>query len=324
MSHPSSPSGIRPGLVPAVICALAAGTTGLPAQDAPMSPAEAAAADPWLEDPVDDATFRTFLDFFSYDAELPLDVEVRETERRDGVIVRRITYQSTPGELVPALFYTSVGGVEGRPTLIELHGASGSAKDEPSYRVRAERAVRAGFNVFVFDMPHFGERRTDLLQTHSNPEKHERLYNRPALYRDWIIQIAIDARRAVDLVIERGADPDRIGLLGYSRGGVLAPIVGAVEPRFQAVASVLGGHMDALEQKHLAPACPANYIGRISPRPLLLVGGNYDADHIRETSLEPLSKLAREPVQIVWTEAGHMLLPEHVQLIIDWFREHLP
>lgn len=288
-----------------------------------MTPAEAAAADPWLHEPVDDATFRTFLDFYSYDADVPLDIRVHQREETDGVLVRRLTYQSTPGEDVPALFYTSVTGLQDRPTLIELHGASGPGKDEPSYRVRAERLVRAGFNVFVFDMLHFGERRTRVLRTFTNQEKHERLYNRPALFRDWVIQVAIDARRAIDVVIELGVDPDRIGLTGFSRGGILAPIVGAVEPRFEAVAVILGGHMDALEQRHLAAVCPANFIGRISPRPLLIIGGTYDSDHIRETSVEPLSELAREPVRIVWAEAGHMLLREHEQLTTDWFRQHL-
>ncbi|MDX1673489.1 MAG: acetylxylan esterase [Longimicrobiales bacterium] len=295
----------------------------LGAQDTLMTPAEAAAADPWLEDPVDDATFRTFLDFYSYDDSVPLELRTDGREERDGVIVRRITYQSTPGERVPALLYTSAAGLEGRPTLIELHGATATGKDEPSYRVRAERLVRAGFNVLVFDMPLFGERSTDRLRTYTNLEKHQKLYNRPALYRDWVIQVAIDARRAVDLVIDLGADPDRIGLAGYSRGGILAPIVGAVEPRFAAVAAILGGHMDALEQRHLAPACPANFIGRISPRPLLMIGGSYDSDHIRETSLEPLSELAREPVRVVWSEAGHMLLPEHEELMTRWFRTQL-
>ena len=232
----------------------------LGAQDTLMTPAEAAAADPWLED---------------------------------------------------------------RPTLIELHGATATGKDEPSYRVRAERLVRAGFNVLVFDMPPFGERSTDRIRTHTNLQKHQKLYNRPALYRDWVIQVAVDARRAVDLVIDLGAHPDRIGPMGYSRGGILAPIVGAVEPRFAAVASILGGHMDALEQRHLAPACPANFIGRISPRPLLMIGASCDSDHIRETSLEPLSERAREPVRIVWSEAGHMLLPEHEAFMTRWFRDQL-
>lgn len=289
-----------------------------------MTPAQAAAADPWLRSPVDDATFRTFLDFFSYDPSLPLELREHDREEKDGIVVRRLSYQSSPGQRVPALYYTASAGAGARPTLVELHGAGGNGKDEPSHKVRAEGLVRAGFNVFVFDMLHFGERRTELLQSHSNDEKHERLYNRPPLYRDWVIQITVDARRGVDLLTrELGADPDRVGLVGYSRGGILAPIVGAVEPRFRAVAALLGGHMDALEQRHLAPACPANFIGRISPRPLLLIGGNFDSDHIRETSLEPLSKLARAPVRIIWGDGGHMLLPEYWPLVTEWLRENV-
>jgi dienelactone hydrolase len=295
-----------------------------PAAAAQMTPAEAAAADPWLVEPVDDNTFRTFLDFFSYDATVPLELRELGREEREGIVVRRLTYQTTPGQRVPALYYTSTGGSGARPTYVLLHGGTGAGKDDPAYVAGAERAIRAGFDVFVFDMPHFGERRSERLRTHTNQEKHDRLYNRPALYRDWVIQVAIDARRAVDLLTtELGVGPDRIGLVGYSRGGILAPIVGAVEPRFRAVAILLGGHMDALEQNHLAPACPANFIGRISPRPVLMISGNFDADHIRETSIEPLSKLARPPVRVVWADAGHMILPEHRELLWTWLEENL-
>lgn len=302
-----------------------AGTAaGQSAPAARMTPAEAAAADPWLKRPVDDATFRTFLDFYSYDATLPLELREHGREEKDGLVVRRLSYQSTPTQRVTALFFSTAAGDADRPTLVMLHGGAAAGKDEPSYVLRAQESVRSGFNVLIFDMLHFGERRTDLLRTHRNEEKHEQLYNKPATYRDWVIQVAVDARRAVDLLTsELGVDPGRIGLLGYSRGGILGHVVGAVEPRFRAVAILLGGHMDALEQSHLAPVCPANFIGRISPRPLLLVGGDYDADHIRETSLEPLAKLARQPVTVVWGATGHMILPEHDELVVSWFREHL-
>ena len=34
------------------------------------------ASDAWLEQPVEAATFETYLDFFAYDAEVPFDLEV--------------------------------------------------------------------------------------------------------------------------------------------------------------------------------------------------------------------------------------------------------
>ena len=52
-------------------------------------------------------------------------------------------------------------------------------------------------------------------------------------------QNAKDVGRAVDFLIEeRGVDPDRIALVGRSRGAQVSFIVGAVEQRFKAVVAL--------------------------------------------------------------------------------------
>ncbi|MCA1563764.1 MAG: hypothetical protein LC804_27135, partial [Acidobacteria bacterium] len=85
-----------------------------------------------------------------------------------------------------------------------------------------------------------------------------------------------------------------------------------------------GGHFDAQEREHLPAACPANNIGRISPRPLLMLGGLYDQDHVKETSVEPLYRLARAPKQMLWSEAGHAPPSEKNRaLMMQWIRAHL-
>jgi pimeloyl-ACP methyl ester carboxylesterase len=285
-----------------------------------------AAADAWLARPVDDQTFQTYLDFFTYDKKLPLDLRVLGTEDKEGVKREHLSFQSTRGVRVFAHLYQAAGPASGkRSSVILLHGGGASGKDNPGIQLMAPLIVRAGSNVLAIDMPNFGERATDLLTTFTEQEKHDRLYNQPAVYLAWITQTVKDVSRSYDLLVEqRGADPRRVALVGMSRGGIAATIAGAAERRLAAVAVFNGGHFDALEREHLPAACPANYIGRISPRPLLMINGTRDTDMIKETSVEPLQRLAKQPKTILWSEAGHQALSEeHRTAFLRWLQESL-
>jgi dienelactone hydrolase len=135
-----------------------------------------------------------------------------------------------------------------------------------------------------------------------------------------------DASRARDfLVAERGVAASRVGVVGVSRGAVVALIVGGADDRFAAVASVHGGHFDYFEDGHRAAACPANYIGRISPRPVFFLNAENDGDFLPETAIRPLHRLAREPKTIRWTPGGHgFSTDEDVAALAQWLRTNLP
>ena len=286
--------------------------------------ATVAATDTWLEKPVDDNTFRTYLEFFEVDSELPLDVKVSETEVVEGVKREHVTYQSSRGEYVPAYFF-SVADDDGtpRPGLIYLHG--GGRRGKTSLVGRAPMIVRAGWNVLAPDMKHWGERDTGLMTTFTNKDKHDSLYNQPSLYLEWVVQTVKDVRRGYDfLVHERNTDPERIALAGHSRGAIVGIVAGGAEPRFAAVISSFGGHFDALEREHLPAACPANYVGRISPRPLLMINGTHDADLVKDTSVLPIFELAGEPKTIHWEDRGHGGIRDETRsFILDWLRENV-
>lgn len=282
-------------------------------------------SDPWLTDPVDDETFATYRDFFRYDADLPFATEVFDVETVNGIDQEHLRFQSTAGEHVYAYLYRPRGRRgTGRPAVLFLHGGNAQGKAAAHYRALAVQVVRAGFDVLAIDMQHFGERNTGLLTTFTEEEKHDHLYNQAAAYLSWVVQTVKDAGRAYDfLVRERGADADRVALVGYSRGGQVGAIVGGVDQRFSVVSLLLAGHFDRSETEHRGAACPANYIGRISPRPLFLLNGEFDSDYDRERSVEPLHRLAGEPKEIVWGEMGHSVLAEHVVMLTGWLRGHL-
>ena len=112
------------------------------------------------------------------------------------------------------------------------------------------------------------------------------------------------------LVERRGVDPLRTGLVGLSRGAVIASIIAGADRRLSPVVLEYGGHFDGGESGHLPAACPANYIGRIAPRPLLMINGTEESVMNKDSSVEPLFKLARQPKQIIWTDGGHMFMTE--------------
>ncbi len=278
--------------------------------------------DEWLDQPVDDATFEGFSGRFTYDRESPLDVETLERHDEDGVVREHLSFQGTPGERVFAYYFEATPASSAPPGLILLHG--GGAEGKNGQTRMATRFARDGIAVLAIDMKHYGERKTGLLTTFTEAEKHENLYNAPDVYMRWVEQTVKDVGRAFDLLLEHGVDARRIGLYGSSRGAVAATIASAVDERFAAVVLHYGGHFDALERDHLAAACPANYIGRVSPRPLLMLNGTFDADFDKAASVDPMFDLARDPKTILWTEGGHGRASEsNLDAMHAWVRRAL-
>ena len=282
--------------------------------------------DQWLTDPVDEPTFAAYLDFFAYSSDLPFEIEVLDRSSGDGVEIEHLSFQSTPGERVMARLYRPDAAEATGQAVLLLHGGVPIGKNSPRMEAIGRMMARAGWTVLAIDLQYFGERSTGFLQTFTEAEKHEKLYNRPSTYLAWVAQTVKDAGRSFDfLVEERGMAPERIALAGFSRGAQFAAIVGGADPRFSAVAMIHGGHFDRLETGHLPAACPANYIGRISPRPLLMVNGRNDADYFMDTSVLPLQQLARDPKELRWTESGHGIVTEEDRaFILEWLRANVP
>lgn len=223
------------------------------------------------------------------------------------------------------LYWVTGSGAPKLATLILLHGGAATGKDGAAENRLAGLFTRGGWNVLAIDLQHFGERSTDLLTTFTEPEKHDRLYNQPPVYLAWVVQTLKDVGRSYDyLVKERAAHPKRIGVIGLSRGAIVAAIAAGADLRLAAVVMMNGGHFDAGEREHLAAACPANYIGRISPRALLMLNGKFDTDMFPDTSSRPLYGLAKSPKQILWSDGGHSFPSEENQAtMLKWLRENL-
>ena len=181
----------RPVLL-ALVSAVMCGST-LPLDAAPSPPD----GDRWLSRPVDDRTFGTYLEFFTYDRRLPFELQVTRSDEDQGLRTERLSYQSTPGVRVTALLVQPTGQAGARkPAVILLHGGGARGKDNPNVTATSALLARAGWMVLAIDMQFYGERSTNLLTTFAEQEKHDRLYNQPSVYLSWITQTAKDVNEA--------------------------------------------------------------------------------------------------------------------------------
>ena len=215
------------------------------------------------------------------------------------------------------------------PALVTLGGAQGGGRV-------AELAPAAGRLVLVsVDYPYDGPRRG--LSTWG-------FLNRLPAMRRALLKTPAATTLAVDYLSARGdIDPERIALVGGSLGALVAPAAAATEPRFSAVAILFGaGNLKALVGASIdvpwplrrpvawlanlvvSPLEPLKYIGRISPRPVLLLNGLGDR-RMPEALVRELHAKAGEPKTAVWLDVGHAQVasPAFRELVVAALHEWL-
>ncbi|HXK19861.1 MAG TPA: alpha/beta fold hydrolase [Polyangiaceae bacterium] len=185
---------------------------------------------------------------------------------------REVTFQAGPGLKLKGYYVPSRNGA----ALAVTHGAGGERSDVLSeLRILAG----AGFGVLAFDWPGHGESEGDIVW--GAPE-------RSALVA------ALDF-----LCAQPEVDRSRLGAFGFSMGGYIVTQVAALDTRLRAVA-MAGSPHDAKEHimweyrrfrvltqwpallavrvsgMQVSEMVPEQVIGKISPRPILLIQGTED------------------------------------------------
>ena len=267
---------------------------------------------------------------YDYDATLPLDVKELETTALGECEKTTFTFAATDGATVPALLFLPPG----QPTqslVLFLHGLGGS-KDDAKFI--ANMLCANGVALLAIDARGHGDRKQDDARV-IPPD-----LNR---FRQTVIGTIVDNRRALDYVASRtDFNPDRIGLVGVSMGGIFGSILSAVEPRIDAAALlVAGGRWDILSRNsqhsearnlrsdgllpstirnQLAAVEPINFVGHIAPRPVFFANGNLDRI-ITPRSAQALHDAAGQPRQIHWYQAGHIgAVLQCIPDLTNWLR----
>lgn len=161
---------------------------------------------------------------FDYDMQSPVSVTENSIQQESGYTLYDIHYDSPKGGSVPA--YLLVPDGQGPfAALILMHGSSGSRE---SLLPLAKDMVLTGAAVLTISGPAARVPNRDWI--HFTPQD-----------RDEQIQLIIDLRRGVDVLIQQaGVDPSRIGYIGYSYGAAMGGLLAGVEFRIKAYGLMVG------------------------------------------------------------------------------------
>ncbi len=294
-----------------------------------------------LPPPKDTAEARRFA-FFAYDPNLPLNVTQKVKEDTATRTRYLLAFDSAHDQRVPALLTVPKTHRASHPAVILVHGSGGHK--ESSYIVFiGDQLVKAGFITLSIDTQYHGDRAKKGVSSEIHMPDSYRM-------RDAWVQSVIDLRRCVDYLQSRSdVLADKIGYMGFSQGAMLGSVLGGVEGRIACFCLAVpgGGLLDIVNNMEKYPVIKAHwplkktpeimkiieevvditdpiyYVGRILPRPLLVIVANHDEIIPPEASKALLAAAGVDEQQNVqrW-ESGHVIPPVAVFTIKAFFVKH--
>jgi dienelactone hydrolase len=216
---------------------------------------------------------------------------------------------------VPAVIATPKDARGPFPCVVFVHGI-GNDKEFMMRHGLDVPFVKAGFAFVCFDQLMRGERKL----------KDKSKWTQAEAFRVRAAHTVGDTRRLIDYLVTR---PDiatnRIYLFGASYGAITGSTATAFDERIRAVVLIYGGGnwwklFSAEAAREMgnwrlpvfllswyfgSVVDPVKYVGRISPRPVLLQNGKADTV-VAPAAARALQAAAREPKKIIWYEGDHL------------------
>jgi fermentation-respiration switch protein FrsA (DUF1100 family) len=260
----------------------------------------------------------------TYQSGIPLNAKVTDGGRDGDVQLEQVSYTSVDGQSVPALLTIPAN----RPPLgcLVYQGGFATTKEQtPGLRTGA---AGLGLATFTIDPRHVGAR--------GSLDEAIAQVKKPETLRDMVVNTVVDLRVGLDYLESRPECHRNIAFMGTSFGAIVgaisagedarikATVLTSVGPSFERgvvmsnleaqrnpsfpLAIVPGATTDAKLLAHtmsvLGPIDAAKWVGKIAPRPLLLINGRHDPLVSPEDARE-VAGAARDPKTVLNIDAGH-------------------
>jgi dienelactone hydrolase len=279
---------------------------------------------------ISEEAFKARLPFFDYDKTIPLDGRVVRQWDQDRTLRQKIVFRGAQGFLVPGYVEFPKSAKKPCPLVLLLHGWSGGKEDwyqDDNYingGVMRKALLDAGYAILALDAATHGERSHEIDHQHVNAFEDPKAPARRNYFTfaEISIQTVKDYRRALDFMAGRGeVDMNRIGLLGYSMGGMDSFFLVSVEPRIKiAVACV-----PPLVGEGYGPAAPVDYSWGIGQTPFLMLMGRKDGkdDYVGKIEASYNKYFGGPNTKLIWYEEGHKLTAIYIPDALAWVKKHL-
>lgn len=276
--------------------------------------------------PVSDDAYRMLIRYYDYDTCIPLDARIVETGKTDLGPREKVVFSGADGQRVPGWLALPADGEGPCPVIILLHGFTGNKdewwQDDSFYGggLVTKRFIPAGYAVLALDARFHGERRA--FNDYEVP-RDMRARGWDAKAAEMVADTIVDYRRAIDWLCTRAdIDSTRIGVHGYSMGGMMAFLLTAAEPRIRVTVSCVTWNWKTGSGKY-AFINPFNVARGIGDRPFLMLMGTNDPLLPRDVAGELYETVRGPATDIRFFDAGHRLPDEYIDEALRWFRGHL-
>jgi uncharacterized protein len=247
-----------------------------------------------------------------------LGATLREGEPRTskGVTVAEVAYPSQGPDNVTGFIARPPKPEEDPAGVVFMHGGDGGASD---FLPDARTLARRGAVALTIDSPF----------TRSPDKKiREGTAELEPTYRT-MVQNVQDVLRGIDILIDQyDVDPQRLAVVGYSKGSQPAALAAALDARVHALVLMAGfAHpsglpIDRKERELFGAIDTVDFVDNLAPTHLLLQGAEFDSI-IPRSEMELLAQEASEPKEIRWYDADHDLGPRAVRERREWLVEQL-
>jgi dienelactone hydrolase len=278
---------------------------------------------------ISEEAFKARLPFFDYDPNIPLEARVvREWDDKD-TLRQKIVFRGAQGFLVPGYLEYPKTAQKPYPLVLLLHGWSGS-KDNwyedqniTNGGMMRKALLGAGYAVLALDAATHGERSSEIDYQHVNPFDDPKAPPRRNYFTfpEITVQTVKDYRRALDYMAQRDEiDIKRVGLVGYSMGGMDSFYLLSAEPRIKmAVACV-----PPLSSPAYGPTTPIDYTWGIGQKPfLMLMGRKDDMYEAAKVDASYHQYIEGPNTRLIWYDQGHELTPVYVPDALAWVKQNL-
>ncbi|HZS05489.1 MAG TPA: acetylxylan esterase [Blastocatellia bacterium] len=168
---------------------------------------------------------------------VPLAPEVKSLAETDGLAEWHFTFAADAEQRVPGILVKRTRPAGRRPVVIALHGTGGNKESQLAL---LKDLAGPGFIGVAIDGRYHGERAKAGRGSAEYNEAILRAY-RTGREHPFLYDTVWDVMRLVDYLESRAdVDPQRIGMIGFSKGGMETYLAAAVDPRIAVAVPCIG------------------------------------------------------------------------------------